>query len=579
MLLYLCILSVWITSKTTLTTTTSTTSMSSSSLSSLSSTRNSTTVKVTGNVVDEDGRDLRIAPSKACLRKRGSMEFQEFCQACRTNTQHGCQQRTFPRQEQQQTTAKVSRIEEDGRRKRMIRRSDSVDTFANNNSSSTSSVSSSSRCKTIWITGMSMGFETKHAIADGGDGYAMQYAAALRSYQVHANQVFQPVLVLMTPNVTTTTTPQEQPSSLASRYTRWLEQQGVIVIQIHTLSFQELVFQAYPQYAKNGAIAYYLRFDLPKILLESQYSASLFDRPEICGRTAATATRSISNNNPSITSGGNGDDENNVVFYIDSDVLFVRTVEHDDIKTLKGKLTREKFLMYGQDFLIDRPKPSNTGVMFIHLEGFRDEWPNILHWGEQQLTRYEQDPNNANHEFPKHDQLWLNAYYVKPKKWKAQNLLLPPEWNWKVYWAMHIDDGNPKSYGEEGSSTINDTTRRRTQQQQQLPPIKLIHFHGPKPQDGVGEIARCDTDAVVSVRLDATTKKNNSKTSSSSKKITSSPQPRLSSRRFFHPDYESFVSHGMCCDLGKTAAWVLQLYDRWKPTTIPWIQNLEHNET
>ena len=86
MLLYLCILSVWITSKTTLTTMTSTTSMSSSSLSLLSSAKNSTTVKDTGNVVDEDGRDLRIAPSKACLRKRGSMEFQEFCQACRTNT-------------------------------------------------------------------------------------------------------------------------------------------------------------------------------------------------------------------------------------------------------------------------------------------------------------------------------------------------------------------------------------------------------------------------------------------------------------------------------------------------------------
>jgi hypothetical protein len=115
-------------------------------------------------------------------------------------------------------------------------------------------------CKTLWITGISMGFEAtvagtkKHQVADRGDGYRVQYATALHSAQQHASHILQPVVILLTP-------PQSQMSESARQsihnYTDWLERRGVIVSSIRRLSFQEMIYQAYPDYV-NGAIAYYL---------------------------------------------------------------------------------------------------------------------------------------------------------------------------------------------------------------------------------------------------------------------------------------------------------------------------------
>jgi hypothetical protein len=485
-----------------------------------------------------------VSPSSECAKRKNTIEFEKFCHE-QTYSKYQCQKMEIT------TGTTTNNIPlTDGRRRRRRRRrrrSSSTSTSATNTTTTTTTTSSSSHCKTIWITGMSLGFEGKHNIADRGDGYALQDAAAIRSYQIHAKDVLQPVLIMLTPKPTPTPTPSNISStsiinnnnenrtattqnnssnkdSLATRFTRWLEKQGVIVINIHTLSFQKLVFRAYPEYAKNGAIAYYLRFDIPKILLES---SSLLDQPGICGSSTITT--------PGSSNSANNTSDSNVVLYTDSDILFVQPIDHDEIQSLKGELTKDKFLMYGQDFLIDREKPCNTGVMFMHLEGFRNEWPNILRWGKKRLKKGKKKIGKIDL-FPKHDQLWLNEYYTQPTKWKAQNLLLPPVWNWKVYWEMH------SNYSD--SNNNNDIIR-----QQQLP-IKLVHFHGPKPQDGIEEIARCDTEAVYDV-LNAT--------------ATAS-----SSSHRFHPDYEMLISHGMCCDLGKTAAWVSQLYDRWKPHTIPW---------
>ena len=39
----------------------------------------------------------------------------------------------------------------------------------------------------------------------------------------------------------------------------------MIVLHVHQLSFENVVYTNYPHYATNGQIAYYLRFDIPYI--------------------------------------------------------------------------------------------------------------------------------------------------------------------------------------------------------------------------------------------------------------------------------------------------------------------------
>mmetsp|Transcript_3716 Transcript_3716/g.8872 ORF Transcript_3716/g.8872 Transcript_3716/m.8872 type:complete len:481 (+) Transcript_3716:130-1572(+) len=405
-----------------------------------------------------------ISLSPECLKQIKMVEFQDFCRR-RTHSKYRCQK---------------------------LKLNKKITGTSKKNSTATEAPP----CKTIWISGMSMGFETKHDLAGGGDGFAIQYATALRSYQDNAKDVLQAVLVLMTPRPMNSSS--DAGNSLADRFTQWLESQGVIVIRIHELSFQDLVFRAYPDYAKNGGIAYYLRFDIPKLLLESH--TYILDRKDICGSVQS---------------------KSNVVFYTDSDILFLQPTSYEDIQALRGQLTTERFLMYGQDFLIGRKKPSNTGVMFIHLEGFTNKWPLLLDFGSRMA-------NEGN--FPEHDQLWINHYFASPKRWKAQNLLLPPAWNWKVYWEL--EQKTVDGWDESSIRLLNEDKEPQV-------PIQLVHFHGPKPKNGANEIASCDRRAVQNVLTGG------------------------SNNRPFHPDYEKFVSHGMCCDGGKTAAWILKLYERW----------------
>jgi Exostosin family len=354
-------------------------------------------------------------------------------------------------------------------------------------------------CKTLWITGMSMGFEVsakKHQMADGGDGYRVQYATALQSAQEHATHLLQPVVILLTPQKHKMSAPSNES---VQKYTEWLEGQGVIVLTIHRLSFQDMIYQAYPEYA-NGAIAYYLRFDIPKILRDPVHRAKLLSSVNVVC-------------------------VDDVIFYTDSDILFVNDLPVKEFESMKRQVTQEYFLMYGQDYLLHRPKPSNTGIMLMHLEGFEEAWEDrIKPWGQRLLDQHwDAVINNRTQTaaaispdwwFPPHDQLWLNFYYDKPKKWGVENRLLPPTWNWKVYWQMEIDNA------DDVSNTV-----------------RIVHFHGPKPHDGVNEAAVCDLE---SIQVNGTASK-------------------------FPSAYQMLVASSICCDHGRTSQWLLALYEQWKP--------------
>ena len=126
-----------------------------------------------------------FSASTECLKQKHTPEFQNFCQK-RSHSRNECQKLELKLPKKHSTAANSTVAE------------------------------SSPPCKTIWITGMSMGFAGKHHVADGGDGYVLQYAAALRSYQAHAKEILQPVLVLMTPRPSSSSTE----NTLASRFTR-----------------------------------------------------------------------------------------------------------------------------------------------------------------------------------------------------------------------------------------------------------------------------------------------------------------------------------------------------------------------
>jgi hypothetical protein len=306
------------------------------------------------------------------------------------------------------------------------------------------------------------------------------------------DNLLQPVIVLLTP-------PQQQPPQQHSiqKFVAWAEQQGVVVLQVHSLSFQDLVLEAYPNYANNGALSYYLRFDIPKILRDPKNHEKLF------------------NNHTNVC---HSDD---VVFYTDNDIVFVNPIPPAEFHHLKNKLSHQHFLMYGQDYLMHRPKPCNTGIMFMHLHGFDHAWEDrIKPWGQQLIQQYRGQQNGTvlhnpfttgqDWWFPPHDQLWLNFYYIQPKLWKPENLWLPPTWNWKVYWG--IPD---------------------------VQTIYIVHFHGPKPNQGIQEAALCNVDAMVIPR----------------NKTYSFPQ-----------GYQMFLASSMCCDHGRTSHRILDLYGRWQPT-------------
>lgn len=318
-------------------------------------------------------------------------------------------------------------------------------------------------CKHLWISGMSLGFpqRDKHNIANGGAGFQFEYASALNSFLAYGQDVLVPILFVLTPDDAVIPLSQDYLDYLA-----WVQQKGVRIHMVRNLTFQDLIYRHYPEYRLNGKIGYYLRLDMPKLVQDSH----LFDIPGIC---------------------------NDTILWTDNDVFFTQRWKEDDMRKLTGLLdTPEKYLVYGQDLLINRPKPSNTGVMLMHVARFARQWPNVFAWGRQQKR------------FPEHDQLWLNRYFADPRKWRRENALLPPHFNWKMYWQLQ--DGNA---------------------------IKMVHSHGPKLGQGVEGIAHCDVEGLSDLPV----------------------------------VYRPLVQLGMCCDQGKTANEISQAYlHEWKPDALEW---------
>jgi hypothetical protein len=218
---------------------------------------------------------------------------------------------------------------------------------------------------------------------------------------------------------------------------------------------------------------------------------------------------------------------NDVILYTDSDVLFVQPLPHHELAAFKQTLLNRSddvFLMYGHQQLIDQQyKPKNTGVMLMNVQKFVSQWPNILRWGKRQsdcILKPEESKHAScwNYPFPPHDQVWLNRYYNREKRWRSQNLLLPPTWNWKVYWDI-------------GAEALDI--------QETLSQIRIVHFHGPKIRDGVDEMARCDMEGVLDPNA-------------------------------VREPYKEYVAQGICCDRGRTAWLMLRLYEQWRPQAKQW---------
>lgn len=323
----------------------------------------------------------------------------------------------------------------------------------------TNSPTTATSCKTLWITGISYGYEGKHELSNKSDGYFLEYSAALNSALQHASGVLQPVLFLMTPHDFDAPIP----------FVAWTQNIGVIVIRVHDLSFQDVVYQHFPQYREDGRIGYFLRLDLPQLMDKHR----LFELPNACQQ---------------------------YILYTDADVMFNNPLSSHDLDALKQKMnSANQILMFGQDWLIHRRKPSNTGVMILDVEGFSKVWPKILVFGQEQKRG----------EFPEHDQLWLVRYYASPQRWKKENALLPPQWNWKLYWELGND--------------------------MKLSDIRISHFHGPKSMSGIEEIGSCAINRTESL----------------------------------FDDYKFLVKHAICCDQGRTANTLLPLYRKWRLPRLP----------
>lgn len=94
-------------------------------------------------------------------------------------------------------------------------------------------------------------------------------------------------------------------------------------------------------------------------------------------------------------------------------------------------------------------RPKNTGVFFMSVPRFEKIWPDMLRLGVDFAFDFKEKA---------YDQGWLNFFFINVRRHRNVSLL-PPEWNWKVYWNSR----NKSPY--------------------------IVHFHGPKP--GLGDYFEC----------------------------------------------------------------------------------------
>ena len=340
-----------------------------------------------------------------------------------------------------------------------------------------SSSTTKKQCKTLWFAGFSEGPGSRCRDA-GGTGIRMVYAAALQSARVNAADVPQPVLLLGRLG--------QKPDEDISALRVFAAARGAIIVTVDRLSFQDDISRWYQNKTTNTdhMIGPYLRMDIPWIVEKH----GLFDLPDICPQH---------------------------ILYTDADSLFVNPVSHADMDALKAYMVHRKlppwqhspeirkleketrseppFIMYGRESTLTPARSENTGVMLMDVQRFGQELPSIIRF------RNEHTEQSI---FTVFDQSMLNYYFDQDKiQWGRH--LLPLYWNWKLYWKLE-------------SSTFRD--------------LKLVHFHGPKPDTGAWSMADCNTNMSG-----------------------------------IGPGYHAIVEDSICCDRGKTTARVREFYNLVAP--------------
>lgn len=349
------------------------------------------------------------------------------------------------------------------------------------------STSNHQKCKTLWFAGFSEGPGSRCPDAtietgSGGTGIRMQYAAALESARVHAKDVLQPVLLLGRYGLS-----EDEDVSAVRAYA---EAQGAIVVTVDRLSFQDDIAAWHRELnivSPDHQMGPYMRMDIPGIVEQHR----LFDLPGICPRH---------------------------VLYTDADSLFVNPVGHADMDALKAYMVHRKypqaassfwsgiwarfwsgveppFVMYGREKKLDSTKPKNTGVMLMDVPRFQQELPAMINFRNEHIDQTV---------FTAFDQDWFNLYFQQNSRVRSGRHLLPLYWNWKLYWRLE-------------PSVFTD--------------IKIVHFHGPKPQTGAWRMADC----------------------------------QFNLTEFWPPQYHGMIKDSICCDRGKTAARVREFYTRIAP--------------
>lgn len=106
---------------------------------------------------------------------------------------------------------------------------------------------------------------------------------------------------------------------------------------------------------------------------------------------------------------------------------------------------------YGSKVAFVSEVSANTGVMVMHVNRFRAEWPKILKFAKDQ------------DEFPRHDQSLLNAYFHQ-EGFRSKVVGLPTFWTYKTDWPADIGLWHE---------------------------IKILHTHGPHPGTGLLHMADC----------------------------------------------------------------------------------------
>lgn len=263
-----------------------------------------------------------------------------------------------------------------------------------------------------------------------GGGYRMDYATALASAKLNGFDTLQPVLLLGRRGLNSTQS--------VSKLRSWARSMGAIVIEIQHVSFEDDIEQWYS--GRNGSDNLlnnpgllqgpFLRLDIPNIVSKH----GLFDLPGICPQYA---------------------------LWTDADIIFSSRIGREDMQQLESLMHRRlsknaPYLMYGREGFADDKAPSNTGVVLYDVERFRELLPRLV-----QYRNSHPDPK----QFITLDQGWLNLYFRDYESHKRQ--MLPIEWNWKTYWKLQ-----PRGFYD----------------------IKVLHFHGLKPERGLWMASDCETD-------------------------------------------------------------------------------------